>query len=226
MLLKWAWSLALIVRNWTKIQTLSTNFYQNWVKFLNSLCRPKPGWKSFHMIYHSTHCDEFLWYLICVENKKKENKTKIHTNLQKIFSNFKGAKKLKNLDLLEYKQTFRVWSKVLRFMLLKWAWSLALIVRTWTKIQTLSTNFYRNWAKFLNFLCRPKPGWKSFHMIYHSTHSDEFLWYLICVENKKKENKTKIHPNTKFFPFFNVRNNYLKEMNNEIGLFKRTVWTV
>ena len=45
-------------------------------------------------------------------------------------------------------------------------------------------------------------------MIIHSTHSDDYLWYLICVEIKKKKNyKT---PEYKVPPhFLNGRNNMI-----------------
>ena len=36
-------------------------------------------------------------------------------------------------------------------------------------------------------------------MIYHSKHSDDFLWHLI-LRGKQKE-KTKRHPNTKYLKF-------------------------
>ena len=39
-------------------------------------------------------------------------------------------------------------------------------------------------------------------MIYQSTHSDDYLWYLILQEKQK----TKTLPNTKILPIFNGRN--------------------
>ena len=39
-------------------------------------------------------------------------------------------------------------------------------------------------------------------MIYHATQSDDYLLYLIL-----RGKKTKTHPNTKFLPIFNGRNN-------------------
>ena len=39
-------------------------------------------------------------------------------------------------------------------------------------------------------------------MICHSTQSDDYLWHLICVENK--ELKKLKHPNTKFLPIFEM----------------------
>ena len=52
-------------------------------------------------------------------------------------------------------------------------------------------------------------------MIYHSIHSDDYLWYLILrgkqkFSTHKKKEKTKTHPNTKFFPIFKGRNKKLK----------------
>ena len=38
-------------------------------------------------------------------------------------------------------------------------------------------------------------------MIYHSTHSDDYLWYPIL---RGKLKKTETHPNTKFLPIFNA----------------------
>ena len=43
-------------------------------------------------------------------------------------------------------------------------------------------------------------------MVYHSTFSDDCFWYMI-LSGKQKRKKTKTHPNTKFFPIFNGRNN-------------------
>ena len=53
-------------------------------------------------------------------------------------------------------------------------------------------------------------------MIYYSTHSDDYLYYLIL---RGKQKQTKTHPNTMFLPIFNVRNK-----NKQIFfLFFRTV---
>ena len=41
-------------------------------------------------------------------------------------------------------------------------------------------------------------------MIYNSTHSDDYLWYLI-LRGKTRKRKTKIHPNRKFLIIFNGR---------------------
>ena len=41
-------------------------------------------------------------------------------------------------------------------------------------------------------------------MIYHSTQSNDYLWYWFRVEKKKK---TKTHPIAKFLPIFSGRNN-------------------
>ena len=43
-------------------------------------------------------------------------------------------------------------------------------------------------------------------MMYHATQSDDYLSYLI-LRRKQNEKKTKTHPNTKFLPIFNGRNN-------------------
>ena len=44
-----------------------------------------------------------------------------------------------------------------------------------------------------------------FNMVYHSTHSDEYLWTWFCSKNKNK--KTKTHPITQILLIFNGRNN-------------------
>ena len=46
-------------------------------------------------------------------------------------------------------------------------------------------------------------------MTYQSTKSDYYLWYLI-LRGKKKENKTKTPPDSKFLPVFNGRNNQIE----------------
>ena len=53
---------------------------------------------------------------------------------------------------------------------------------------------------------RFEPQLNGFNIIYHSTHSDDYLWFLIFRENQN-EKKTKTHPNTKLLPIFNDRNN-------------------
>ena len=75
-----------------------------------------------------------------------------------------------------------------------------MLVRHKTKNQKLQTGFSGHWTFFDILLGRSDLDWKGFNMIYHSTHSDNYLLYLILRENKKKKIKT--HSNTKFLPIF------------------------
>ena len=47
-------------------------------------------------------------------------------------------------------------------------------------------------------------------MIYHSTHSDDYLWYLILIGKQ-----IKTHPNTKFLLFFKLSEQYQKNIHSE-----------
>ena len=82
---------------------------------------------------------------------------------------------------------------------------LARFIRSKTKNQKFQTGFFFNNGNcFLNFFCSgSSQECKGFNMIYHSTQSDEYLWYVILGG---KQRKTTTDPN-KFHPIFNRRNN-------------------
>ena len=46
-----------------------------------------------------------------------------------------------------------------------------------------------------------------FSMIYHITHSADYLGYLILGGKNREKKQTKTRPNTKLLPVFNGRNN-------------------
>ena len=57
---------------------------------------------------------------------------------------------------------------------LLWACSLALFARIKTKIQQFDTSFSQHKKKISRILkSGSNHGWKGFHMIYHSTQSDD-----------------------------------------------------
>ena len=59
-----------------------------------------------------------------------------------------------------------------------------------TKNKQIYPCFSRHWKVFLeNFYDRTNHDLKRFNMIYHSTHSDDYLWYLILREEQKKKKK-------------------------------------
>ena len=65
--------------------------------------------------------------------------------------------------------------------------------------------FFSTLVKIYGKIFRSFESRKGFKLLYHSSRSDEYLWYLILREKQKKmEEKIKRHPNTKFLHIFRM----------------------